>query len=156
MLSINKIICPTDFSEPSFEALKVADELAGHFGADLFLIHVVGLITATTPHALSGFDLAKYNVELKLSAIKGLDELVKEKVSDKTKVHPTVLEGNAADEIVQFAATNGADMIVIATHGRTGWRRFLFGSVAEKVVRTAECPVLTIQEPREESTPEAG
>jgi nucleotide-binding universal stress UspA family protein len=152
MLPISKIICPTDFSEPAYEALKVADELAVHFGADLFLIHVVGLITGTTPHAISSLDVSKYNAEMKLSAVKSLDELIKERVSDKTKVHPTVLEGIAAEEIVRFAETNGADMIVIATHGRTGWRRFFFGSVAERVVRTAECPVLTIQEPREHST----
>jgi len=73
-----------------------------------------------------------------------LDKLVAEKISDQIDVKKTVLKGNAAEEIVKLAESDKADVIVIATHGWTGWRHLVFGSVAERVVRLARCPVITI------------
>lgn len=67
-------------------------------------------------------------------------------------IRTIVGHGDVADEIVRIAETEKADLIVTATHGTTGWRRFVFGSVAEKVVRLAKCPVLTIRNPQEEGT----
>jgi nucleotide-binding universal stress UspA family protein len=75
--------------------------------------------------------------------------VMQERISDEVKVSTMVKLGSAADQIVSTAATEKFDLIVIATHGLTGWRRFVFGSVAEKVVRLAECPVLTIQQPKQ-------
>jgi nucleotide-binding universal stress UspA family protein len=75
--------------------------------------------------------------------------VVRERISDEVKVRTMVKLGSAADQIANTAATEKSDLIVIATHGLTGWRRFVFGSVTEKVVRLAECPVLTIQKPKE-------
>jgi nucleotide-binding universal stress UspA family protein len=79
-----------------------------------------------------------------------LQEVVKQKVSKELHTRQIVVLGEAANEIIRISQETKADIIVIATHGQTGWRRFVFGSVAEKVVRLALCPVLTIQAPHEE------
>jgi nucleotide-binding universal stress UspA family protein len=95
-----------------------------------------------------GFDVVSYEKQLEASAVESLEEVIKQRVRPPVKaVHPTVLRGDAAPQIASFAAKKKLDLIVIATHGRTGWRRLAFGSVAEKVVRLAPCPVLTIQKP---------
>jgi nucleotide-binding universal stress UspA family protein len=155
MLPIGKIVCPTDFSEPSYEALKAANELALHFSAELVLVHVVAPVpvypTPVTPEASSsaGF-VASYQQEMEVYAKKSLDEVVRERIPKEITSKTRVSLGDAANEIVGTAADEKADLIVIATHGLTGWRRFMFGSVAEKVVRVAQCPVLTIREPEGE------
>lgn len=152
MLPIKKILCPTDFSEPSYEALKVADELGRHFSAGIWLVHVVstGLIIPAAP---STFNVPVYQMEMVESAKKALNDLVKDKFSGSLTVQPFVLEGSPPEQIVKFAEDSQVDLIVIATHGQTGWRRFIFGSVAEKVVRLASCPVLTVQcKPKEEGS----
>lgn len=153
MLPFKKILCPTDFSKPSYEALKMANELALKFGARLYLLHVtapVPIITATGTPMTAGIGPSEFNVpfyqqELKTSAEEKLRELIKRKISKKLKVQPLVMHGNAADEIVRTAKKEKIGLIVIATHGETGFRHFIFGSVAEKVVRLAPCPVLTIR-----------
>jgi universal stress protein A len=153
MLPFKKILCPTDFSQHSYEALKMADELALKFGASLYLLHVIApvpIITATGTPMTAGIGPSEFNVpfyqqELKTSAEKKLRELVKRRIPKKLKVQSIVVHGNAADEIVQMAKREKIGLIVIATHGETGFRHFIFGSVAEKVVRLAPCPVLTIR-----------
>jgi len=153
MLPIRTIVCPTDFSEPSYEALKVADELASHFSAELVLIHVVAPVpmypTPVTPEASasSAGILASYQQEMEVYAKKSLDQVVQERLAEDVKSRTRVCLGDAANEIVGAAEEEKADLIVIATHGLTGWRRLMFGSVAERVVRVAQCPVLTIRDP---------
>ena len=146
MLPIKKIFCPTDFSKPSYEALKTANELALHFSAELTLIHVVSPIpTVPGSPAPTGFNFLSYQQEIEASAKKLLEQVTQEKISREIKSRIMVIQGNPADEIVRMAAVGNADMIVIATHGLTGWRKFIFGSIAEKVIRLAPCPVLSIQ-----------
>jgi universal stress protein A len=153
MLPIGKIVWPTDFSEPSYEALKAADELSLHFSAELVLVHVVAPIPMypppVTPEASSASAgmVASYQQEMEVYAKKSLDQVVQERIPKEITARTRVCLGDAAKEIVGTAADEKADLIVIATHGLTGWRRFMFGSVAEKVVRLARCPVLTIREP---------
>ncbi len=146
MIPVKKIFCPTDFSEPSYEALKTANELALHFSAELTLIHVVSPIPAVPASpAPTGFNLLSYQQEMEASAKELLEQVIQKKISREIKSRIMVIQGNPADEIVRMAAVGNADMIVIATHGLTGWRKFIFGSVAEKVIRLATCPVLSIQ-----------
>jgi universal stress protein A len=153
MLPFKKVLCPTDFSQHSYEALKVANELALKFGARLYLLHVIApvpIITATGTPMTAGIGPSEFNVpfyqqELKTSAVRKLRELVKRRIPKKLKVQSIVVHGNAADEIVRTAKKEKIGLIVIATHGETGFRHFIFGSVAEKVVRLAPCPVLTIR-----------
>ena len=150
MLPIKNLLCPTDFSEPSYEALKAADELATHFGAALHIINVVPLVPiveAPIGVESASFNVASYQQELEGQAEKSLKNLSEQKVSKALKVTTEVLIGNAAGEVIRYAAEKGCDMIVIATHGLSGWRRFISGSTTEQIVRQASCPVLTIRKP---------
>lgn len=155
MLPFKKILCPTDFSEPSYEALKVANELALYFSSELFVLHVVQPIptvnvpppsasTAVTPK----FDISLYRQELIKLSERSLKEIADQRLSKELNFNLIVKEGEAADQIIDVVGKQCIDLIVIATQGRTGWRRFIFGSVAEKVIRLAPCPVFTIKAPQ--------
>lgn len=149
MLAVKKILCPTDFSQPSYEALKVAVEVAQHFGAELYVMHVVPPLPPPVPVADSAFvpsfDLPLYQQELTTSSENALKAVIAERVPSDVVAHPLLTTGDPAREIILAAEEQKVDLIIIATHGHTGWGRLLFGSVAEKVVRLAPCPVLTIK-----------
>jgi universal stress protein A len=157
MLPFKRILCPTDFSESSYEALRAANELALHVSSELLVLHAVQPIpTANVPPpppaaaAPMGFNISSYRQELEALSERSLQEVVDQRVAKGLTVHPIVVQGEAADQIIDAVEKQKIDLIVIATHGRTGWRRFIFGSVAEKVIRLAPCPVLTIQAPHDE------
>jgi len=150
MLPVKKIICPTDFSEPSYEGLKAAGELAEHFQAELLLLNVISPVPIMSGAAApTGFHLPTVMREIQAAAEKSIQDVKSEKIPKSVKTRSFVVEGRPADEIVMLADNENADMIVIATHGESGWKKFLFGSVTEKVVRTASCAVLTIRQPEE-------
>lgn len=148
MALFRKILCPTDFSQPSYEALKVANELSLHFSSDLYLVHVISPIPVP-PGVMNsaGFNIPAYVREVEENSKKLLDEAANQMVSKKVRVHIMTIHGKAADEIIRVADEQEVDLIVIATHGRTGWQHFVFGSVAEKVVRLAKAAVLTVKAP---------
>jgi nucleotide-binding universal stress UspA family protein len=85
------------------------------------------------------------------SARKSLNDVIEKRLSKETVVRPLVSCGEPADVLTQLVTVENIDLVVIATHGRTGWRRLIFGSVAEKVERLALCPVLTIRGEPEDS-----
>ena len=146
MLPFRKILCPTDFSEPACRAIVAAGEIATHFGAELVLIHVVGAIPVLeSPTGAPGFDIATYQAELMRSAQRSLDERKALHVPASVPTRTVVTLGDAAHEIARVAEAEGVDLIVTASHGASGWRQRLFGSVAEKVVRIAKCSVLTVR-----------
>jgi nucleotide-binding universal stress UspA family protein len=151
MLPFKRILCPTDFSEPALTALKRAEELARHFAAELIVAHVIppvpGPLTVADPPVASSFDVPLYQQELAVYAENLLKELVSHQVSQEVRTRDLVTTGEATAEILRIAQQERSDLIVIASHGLTGWRRLVFGSVAEKVVRQAPCPVLTIVAP---------
>jgi nucleotide-binding universal stress UspA family protein len=152
MLPFKKILCPTDFSEPSYEALKAANELALHFSTELYLVHVISpapIAEASTDY--SGTPDLSVLEEMETSAKNLLQRIVKRRVPKELHTHQIIVLGGAADEIIRIGEKEKVDLIVIATHGQTGWRHLVFGSVAERVVRLAPCPVLTIRVPHEES-----
>src|SRR4030042_189444 len=154
MLPFKKILCPTDFSEPSYEAIKSASELASHFESELCIFHVISPVPIMPMGAEpSAFNVALYEQELEASSKRSLEEVFNKLESKELKARLIAVRGNAADEIVRIADEEKIDLIVIATRGRTGLDRLIFGSVAAKVVRLAKCPVLTItsQPPKEES-----
>jgi universal stress protein A len=152
MLLFKRILCPTDFSEPSYKALKAADELAKEFRSELILLHVLSPIQAFP--AASGFGPSMpvsgaylpedFMRTLEKHATESLEMTVKEKVSGEVKSKSVLLNGIPAEEIVRYAEESNSSVIIMGTHGFTGWRHMLLGSVAEKVVRMALCPVLTI------------
>ena len=151
MLPLKKIMWPTDFSEPSNEGLKTAIELATQFSAEIILVHVVApMPTMHGAAAPTGFHIPTVLEELHDSAQKSLEDIRQERIPAEIKARTFVVDGKPAHEIVQLAAREKTDLIVIPTQGESGWQRFVFGSVAEKVVRMADCPVLTIRAPEEE------
>jgi len=149
MLPIKKILCPTDFSEPSCTAVSAAGELATAFSAGLVLVHVVEPLASLPAVSAEGgpfeFDVAAYEQALVSSAAERLHQTALKRLPKGMKVVERVVQGSVAAEIVQTAKEEAADLVVLSTHGATGIRHFLLGSVAEKVIRLAECPVLTIR-----------
>jgi nucleotide-binding universal stress UspA family protein len=144
-MQVRTILSPLDFSQPSNKALQNAIELASYFQTELILLHVVSFappgIPADPAYAFSG--LEEYQKAAKESAEKQLLEAAQQ-IPPGLKTRMAVENGDAAEEIVRFAANEKADLIVISTHGLTGWRHLVFGSVAEKVIRLADRPVLVI------------
>ena len=151
MLPIEKAICSTDFSDPSYEGIKAANELAHHFEAELILLHVVSPIPAMTgAGAPTGFHIPAVLKEMEKSAAEMLENIKTNEIKKSTKTRTLVVHGRPADEIVRTAEEEKADLIVIATHGQSGWQRFISGSVTERVVRMASCPVLSVPAPPED------
>ncbi len=148
MLPFKKILCPIDFSDFSLQALDQAGELAAHFGAQLCVLHVtqsVEMIYVLAPYGGGApSDIVRLEREVRKGAKHELQRILKREGLQQIAVQPFLLEGNAADKIVDVAEQEGADLLVISTHGRSGWRHLVFGSVAEKVVRLAPCPVLVV------------
>ena len=145
MLTVKRILCPTDFSDASKRALELAVSVAGQFGAEIYLLNVVPVIPHLTPSPTSHFDVPEYERLLRADAEKQLSALAK--TVSEVKVSPILSQGDAADGILRAVDEHQIDLVVIATAGHTGWERVVFGSVAEKVVRQAKCPVLTVRRP---------
>jgi universal stress protein A len=146
MLPVQRILCPTDFSGPACTCVRAASELAEHFGAELILVNVVPAIPTLPPDPNYVFKIPEYEKYLHADADEQLRKARAELVGKNVRVRTMVGHGPAADEIVLIAKKEGVDLIVISTHGSTGLERWVFGSVAEKVVRLAECPVLTVRQ----------
>jgi len=149
MLPLKKILCPTDFSNPSFEAMNVATELAMHFSSYLIVIHVVAPIPviATEYTSSAAFNVQEYQQLMEASSMKTLEEQIEKRIPKGVSVRSMLSLGDPANQIVHTAEDEQVDLIVIATRGQTGLKRLVFGSVAEKVVRLASRPVLSIREP---------
>jgi len=145
MLPVKRILSATDFSEPAGACVQTASELAQHFGAELLLVNVVPTLPSLPPDPNYVFKIPEYEQYLHADAEKHLRQVSQQLVAKNVKVRTQVGHGPAADEIVLIARKEAVDLIVIATHGSTGLERWVFGSVAEKVVRMAECPVLTVR-----------
>jgi nucleotide-binding universal stress UspA family protein len=152
VLPIKKILWPTYFSKSSYGALKTAEDLAPNFSAELVVLHVVPPIPVIpTGGNLEGVFSASYPLEMESQTREALGKVVEQNISGKTKTEALVVHGNVAGEIVNVAKRENVDVILMAAHGTIGWQRFVFGSVAERVIRMAQCPVLSIQFPPEET-----
>jgi nucleotide-binding universal stress UspA family protein len=149
MLPFQKVLCPTDFSGPSEAGIAAALELGRHFGATLHLVHVVAALPAPAPDINYSFRVPEYEAALHALARERLEQTAARLRAVGVSVEFTIGHGDAGREITRIAAEWGADVIVIATHGETGWRHALFGSVAERVVQHGACPVLTVRPPKE-------
>jgi len=149
MLPFRTVLCPTDFSEPSEAAVAAAAELARHFHAALRLVHIVPAIPAHAPDLNYTFRVPEYEAALHTDATEKLKALAARLCGEGVSPEFNVGHGDPGREIARMADEFGAEVIVIGTHGETGWRHALFGSVAERVVRLAACPVLTVRPPRD-------
>jgi nucleotide-binding universal stress UspA family protein len=144
---IKKILWPTDFSEPSYEALKVAKQMAQHFNAELYLVHVITPLPPFAPPSKDrpSFDVSVYIENLRISAEESFEILIDKKIGNKLKTKSVILHGDAAGEIARIANKKKIDLVVIASHGTTGWERNLVGSVMEKLVRICTTPMQIIR-----------
>lgn len=146
MFPFKKIMCATDFSDASFAALQSSVEMAAYFDAEIFVVHIAPKLQGIPPDPLYAFEgPQEYERLLKTDAEQQLQELIAQRVPKEVKSQAIIRQEEAAEGILQVAEEIGVDVIVIATHGRTGWRHLVFGSVAERVIREASCPVLVIQ-----------
>ena len=136
---ITRILVPTDFSRPSEQALAYARSLAQRFGASLHLLHVVN-----RPLLAEGLAAAAF-IDESSDMVEVAQQRLRKQAPDAASAN--VVFGYAAQSIVQHASQLGVDLIVMGSHGRTGIAHILLGSVAEAVVRTAPCPVLTVRDP---------
>ncbi len=146
MIDFKNIVWPTDFSAHSDEALKTALEFAKHFNAELHGVHVVEslpVLGATGEHI--PFNVAEYRNKLEQDAKKHLATVLSEKVPKDIPSHLHVFYGSPSRRITEFAKSLDHPLIIISTHGMTGFQHFVHGSVAERVVRFSECPVLSIR-----------
>ena len=146
MTAINRILVPVDFSAHSDRAIEYALAMGKHFGACVELFHVVE----------DPFESGGWGSEVYISDLDGIRQRAMDDARARLErcratlsagdfsIVATVRMGHVAHTIVEYAATTPADLIVMGTHGRTGLAHFIIGSVAERVVRLAPCPVLTV------------
>lgn len=147
MINLKRILVPTDFSECSDAAVRYGLELARKFGASLHLLHVIQ-DPATQPWAAEGFAVPLLDVieQWQKDARTRLETLIP--TDDRAKAVFSCTIASPFPEIIRYAAANDIDLIVMGTHGRGGVSHMLLGSIAEKVVRRAPCPVLTVRHPQ--------
>ena len=143
MITLQKILVPTDFSESSEKAICYGVELATKFGAELHLFHT---FEATPLLYGDGVQIpGDIVVEFEAGAVKQLEELEVDG-ADQLKVIRKVAEGHPFLEIVRYAKDHSIDLIVLGSHGRGAIAHMLLGNVAERVVRKAPCPVLVVRD----------
>jgi nucleotide-binding universal stress UspA family protein len=146
--SVTRILVPTDFSEPSDAALEYAGTLAGKLGASIHLLHVFedpylsGGAFAAEMYAPIPADLRE---TLLIEAKQQLELRLKKVVTENWHATADVYTGPTAKAIADYAKEKNIDLIIMGTHGRGAMAHLLLGSVAERVVRTAPCPVLTVR-----------
>ncbi len=143
MLPLKRILWPTDFSDASYQALPVAQEFASRFSAELWVAYVVKPMAVAPNYELP--PVPTYEEERLKSATEALERVVEERIGKELSIHTRVVKGAPALEIVRIVEVETIDMIVIATHGESGFQHLVFGSVTEKVIRLASCPVLVIR-----------
>jgi nucleotide-binding universal stress UspA family protein len=146
MIKINKILFPTDFSECANQALCHATYLAQKFNSELVMLHAI-IIYEDDPNDPDHRFLDLYDCYDSMEAVADtrMDRCVDEETKEKVKITKVNVRAiSPSTEIIEYAQENGIDLIVMGTHGRTAVSHFLLGSVAERVVRSAPCPVLTV------------
>lgn len=143
-MKVKKILCPVDFSDCSKQAFPYAKMLAESLGAEVMLLHVFEPYVLPLEYGLAPIPFFEIEAEAKRNSQTQLDQIAKEDFSG-VKVTSLIGAGRSSDVILQTVKTHEADMIVLSTHGRTGLSHAFMGSTAEKVVRTANCPVLTVR-----------
>ena len=146
-MKVERILFPTDFSEGAQHALHSAVDLAEHYKSKLYILHVVydmnRAVGMHIPH-ISSDEVFK---EMNDWAMNEIGTCCIEEIRTLPDVEKKVVKGIPYQEILKYASDNKIDMIVMGTYGRTGINRLIFGSTAERVVRSAPCPVMTVKVP---------
>ena len=147
MIEIRKILAPTDFSPHAETGVRYACALAERFGSTLHLLHVLSDIVPVGPDPMLAPVLPpEYYAESETESKQALEKLLGPTWGKPKALETSVKWGSPVESVIDTAKAIGADLIVIATHGRTGLKHIFLGSVAEQIVREAPCPVLTIRD----------
>ena len=144
MDEIKKIVVPVDFSENSKKILQDAVTKAGQLDAKVMVIYVVEGMEKYAGLSIPHIPFAEFEEDLVRSATNKLERFLEDNMDPSVAFESQVLQGDIVEKINTFAESEGADMIIMGTHGYKGLEKVLFGNVAERVVKTAPCPVLTI------------
>ena len=146
-LNIKKVLVPIDFSDYSKSALKYAINFSKQFKAEVILVYVIEPIIYPPDFSMGQIAMPSVNTEWDERAKDELAKLAKNEIPAELPSKTVIKTGKPFVEIIETATEEDVDIIIIATHGHTGVEHILFGSTAEKVVRKAPCPVLTLREP---------
>ncbi|MDD5757668.1 MAG: universal stress protein [Desulfobulbaceae bacterium] len=141
---VKKILVPVDFSDNSQKVFGEATTVAQKFGAELVCIFVVQSFEDYSGFFVPHMPVIQFQEEMQVSAEKKMADFLEENLPSGLAASSKIVVGDVGEAIVAFAAQEKIDMIVMGTHGYKGLERVLFGSVAEQVVKTASCPVLTV------------
>lgn len=144
MKEIKKIMVPVDFSENSKKFLKDAIYIGEKFGATISVVFVVQSFDDYSGFFVPHMPIAEFEEEMLQGAEGKMESFLEELGEQGAALGGRVLTGDVGEEITNFAEKEGMDLIIMGTHGYKGLEKVLFGSVADKVVKTAPCPVLTI------------
>lgn len=148
MIKLKKILCPIDFSECSLYALSYATDLSSKEHASLYLIHVIETHISGIGDIMKQIDLLLDDKQIDNLRIQ-LINLIPNDIRSNIHTEPIVEKGIPFVEIIKTAKDKQVDLIVMGTHGRTGLEHILIGSVAERVIQRAPCPVLSISLPKQ-------
>jgi len=147
MIQFEKILVPIDFSDYSLQALKYASEFAKLYKSKILLVYVVEPVIYPPDLSIGQIALPTLSYQIDEKAKEELGRVARENIPADIEVIPIVKLGKPYLEIIDLAKSEDVDLIIISTHGHTGVEQILFGSTADKVVRKAPCPVLTLREP---------
>ena len=146
MIRLNKILVPTDMSDFSEHALRYGCEFARRFEAELHLLNVVQDVVAMVPEPGMAFPApGEYMRELQQASQEALEKIPDPEWVEGVSIVREIRVGTPFVEIVRYAKAVDIDLVVIGTHGRSGLAHVLLGSTAERVVRKAPCPVLSVR-----------
>lgn len=143
-MEIKRILFPTDISEGSAHAVPFVADLTRHYGAKLYVIHVMYDVGRATGWYVPHISMDELYRDIASNAMKEIEKCCVEELGGYKEVDYAVLKGVPHEEILKFADEKKIDLIVMGTHSRRGLDRVIFGSTAERVVRHAPCPVLTV------------
>lgn len=150
-IKIGSVLCPVDFSRSSEHALRYALAFASSYGAELVLLHVVEIPVPAFPAVPGVPEIPPHvTVDVEARAAKELAGLLERTQCEYANTRSELVTGRPFLKIIDVARDVNVDLIVMGTHGRSGLAHMLIGSVAERVVRKAPCPVLTVKHPEHE------
>ena len=147
MFKIHTILCPVDFSDASKKAIRYAKEFAGNMGASVYLLNVI----EPRPMAMDvSLNYVPFEADLEKAAKDDLDVIVQEFKRVGLNAEYGVVIGNTADSILENIEMFNVNLVIMGSHGKKGLSRLIMGSVAETVVRKANCPVLIVKSEEKE------
>lgn len=144
---VNSILVPIDFSDYSKNALKYAIQFVKNFKAKMYLVYVIEPMIYPADFSMGQVAIPSMDTDIQKRAEDELTALAKNLIDPSVNIEIIIRTGKPFVEIIEVANEKDIDLIIMATHGHTGVEHLLFGSTAEKVVRKAPCPVLTLREP---------